>query len=64
MKILKLGITALCIVGISACAPTLTQDQIEEALPKCDNNGGLKQVLVNNGNSKVYYCKDGATFYD
>lgn len=66
MKSLKLGFVALCIVGISACAPILTEDQLEEALPKCDNNGGLEKVLVDSISESitVYYCKDGARFYD
>lgn len=66
MKLLKLGFVALCIVGISACAPILTEDQLKEALTKCDNNGGLEKVFVYSiGESiTVYYCKDGARFYD
>lgn len=66
---MKLVLCIFALLSVAACSKELPPEYFERALHACDNNGGVKVVLVDTkmaAPSDILYkvtCVDGAVFY-
>jgi len=57
-------LTAILLLMLSACGSVTTPEKIAKASEVCKQNGGVKEIYINDGMFDTYhvFCNNGAIF--